>query len=96
MFDWMGLKQRKMPKEIDCVSMRPWDTFFWWLEVEGLAAEIDGRPRQLAAAENRPPRADRRQAPGNEQSDRQRAGRAKSPSGCRPSWSTSIRSSSSK
>ena len=23
--------------------MRPWDNFFWWLEVEGLAAEVDGR-----------------------------------------------------
>ena len=26
MFDWMGLKQRKMPKEIECVSMRPGTT----------------------------------------------------------------------
>jgi pimeloyl-ACP methyl ester carboxylesterase len=49
MFEWMGLKQRKMPKEIDCVSMRPWDTFFWWLEVEGLA------PKSMVAPANWPP-----------------------------------------
>jgi pimeloyl-ACP methyl ester carboxylesterase len=48
-FEWMGLKQRKIPKEIDCVSMRPWDTFFWWLEVEGLA------PKSMVAPENWPP-----------------------------------------
>ena len=49
MFEWMGLKQRKMPKAIDCVSMRPWDTFFWWLEVEGLA------PKSMIAPANWPP-----------------------------------------
>ena len=49
MFEWMGVKQRKMPKEIDCVSMRPWDTFFWWLEVEGLA------PKSMVAPANWPP-----------------------------------------
>jgi hypothetical protein len=36
LFEWMGRRRRRMPKEIDCVSMRPWDNFFWWLEVEGL------------------------------------------------------------
>src|SRR4029079_10454407 len=35
-FDWMGHRQRTVPKEIDCVSMRPWDNFFWWLEADGL------------------------------------------------------------
>jgi pimeloyl-ACP methyl ester carboxylesterase len=49
MFEWMGLKQRKIPKDIDCVSMRPWDTFFWWLEVEGLA------PKSMVAPDNWPP-----------------------------------------
>ncbi len=49
MFEWMGLKQRKMPKEIDCVSMRPWDTFFWWLEVDGLP------PKSMVAPANWPP-----------------------------------------
>jgi pimeloyl-ACP methyl ester carboxylesterase len=49
LFEWMGLKQRKMPKEIDCVSMRPWDTFFWWLEVVGLS------PKSMVAPGNWPP-----------------------------------------
>ena len=36
-FDWMGRKQREFfPKEIEAVSMRPWDRFFWWAEFEGL------------------------------------------------------------
>ena len=34
--DWLGRKRRKpFPAEIDAVSMRPWDNFFWWLEMEG-------------------------------------------------------------
>jgi hypothetical protein len=36
LFDWMGRRVRTMPKEIDYVSMRPWDNFVWWLEVEGM------------------------------------------------------------
>lgn len=35
-FDWMGRRSRKMPEEFQCVTMRPWDNFFWWLEVGGL------------------------------------------------------------
>jgi pimeloyl-ACP methyl ester carboxylesterase len=48
-FEWMALKQRVMPKKIDCVSMRPWDTFFWWLEVEGLS------PKAMISPGNWPP-----------------------------------------
>jgi pimeloyl-ACP methyl ester carboxylesterase len=48
-FEWMGLKQRQMPQDIDCVSMRPWDSFFWWLEVQGLPA------RSMVAPANWPP-----------------------------------------
>lgn len=36
LFDWMARKQRVFPKQIECVSLRPWDNFFWWLEAEGL------------------------------------------------------------
>ncbi|HEX4412921.1 MAG TPA: peptidase [Lacipirellulaceae bacterium] len=49
LFDWMGRKQRKTPKEIDCVSMRPWDNFFWWLEADGLT------PKSMVAPVNWPP-----------------------------------------
>jgi hypothetical protein len=45
LFDWMGRRRRTMPQEIDCVSMRPWDTFFWWLEAEGLPAKSMVPPR---------------------------------------------------
>ena len=34
-FDWTSLKRRSSsPKEIDAVSMRPWDRFFWWIEMD--------------------------------------------------------------
>jgi pimeloyl-ACP methyl ester carboxylesterase len=36
LFDWMNRRKRTMPKEFECVSMRPWDNFFWWLEVNEL------------------------------------------------------------
>jgi predicted esterase len=36
LFDWMRRKTRTpFPTEIEAVTMRPWDRFFWWLEVEG-------------------------------------------------------------
>jgi hypothetical protein len=36
LFDWMGRRQRTQPKEFECMTMRPWDNFFWWLEVNDL------------------------------------------------------------
>jgi len=34
-FDWMGRKQRNFsPTTVDVVSLRPWDRFFWWVEME--------------------------------------------------------------
>ena len=36
-FDWMGRFHRDFfPREFACVSMRPWDNFFWWVELRGL------------------------------------------------------------
>ena len=33
-FDWTKRKSRSIsPKEIDAVSMRPWDRLFWWIEM---------------------------------------------------------------
>jgi pimeloyl-ACP methyl ester carboxylesterase len=48
-FDWMSRRQRSMPQEIDCVSLRPSDSFFWWLEASGLPA------KSMVAPENWPP-----------------------------------------
>ena len=37
LFDWMNRRKRRaIPKEFRCATMRPWDNYFWWLEVEGL------------------------------------------------------------
>ena len=36
-FDWMQRKRRGAPpEEFECVTMRPWDNYFWWVEVKGL------------------------------------------------------------
>ena len=37
--DWMELESHTrnfFPKEISALSMRPWDNFFWWLEVDDI------------------------------------------------------------
>ncbi len=49
LFDWMGRRRRTVPQEIDCVTMRPWDNYFWWLEAEGLPA------RTMVSPANWPP-----------------------------------------
>ncbi|HJT33462.1 MAG TPA: peptidase [Pirellulales bacterium] len=34
LFDWMGRYERDFfPKEFTCNSLRPWDNFFWWVEL---------------------------------------------------------------
>jgi hypothetical protein len=36
-FQWMELHRRDFfPREYECMSMRPWDNFFWWAELEGM------------------------------------------------------------
>ena len=43
-FDWMGrLRRNFFPREFTCSTMRDWDCFFWWVELEGLPpkSEID-------------------------------------------------------
>jgi predicted esterase len=38
-FQWMNLHRRHFyPENFECVSMRPWDNFFWWAEVDNLPA----------------------------------------------------------
>lgn len=36
LFDWMNRRKRTMPKEFEYATMRPWDNFFWWVEVNGM------------------------------------------------------------
>jgi len=50
LFDWMGRKRRMFfPPAIDVVSMRPWDRFFWWVEMESAP------PRTVVLPTNWPP-----------------------------------------
>ena len=49
-FDWMSRKRRTFfPPEIDAVSLRPWDRFFWWVEMEAAP------PRTVVLPANWPP-----------------------------------------
>jgi len=46
-FDWMSRRQRTFfPATIDAVSMRPWDRFFWWVEMERPPARTMVLPSQ--------------------------------------------------
>ena len=46
-FDWMSRRQRTFfPPTIDVVSMRPWDRFFWWVEMERPPARTMVLPSQ--------------------------------------------------
>ena len=46
-FDWMGRRQRTFfPATIDAVTMRPWDRFFWWVEMERPPARTVVLPAQ--------------------------------------------------
>lgn len=45
MFAWMEHHRRDpLPKEFECVSMRPWDNFFWWVELEDIPAKFTVLP----------------------------------------------------
>jgi pimeloyl-ACP methyl ester carboxylesterase len=51
LFDWMGRKRRSFfPKEFEVVTMRPWDRFFWWVELEGLPPKTIVLPEQWPPA----------------------------------------------
>jgi pimeloyl-ACP methyl ester carboxylesterase len=49
-FDWMGRFRRNFfPRDFTCETMRTWDNYFWWVEVEGLP------PRSIVDPTNWPP-----------------------------------------
>lgn len=52
-FTWMQLNAHKrnfFPRELEVMSMRPWDNFFWWLELEDFPAETMVVPAQWPPA----------------------------------------------
>lgn len=49
-FDWMGRFRRDFfPREFLCKTMRPWDDYFWWVELDGMP------PRSMVDPANWPP-----------------------------------------
>jgi pimeloyl-ACP methyl ester carboxylesterase len=47
LFDWMGRYRRNFfPREFTCATLRQWDNFFWWVEVDGLPAATMIDPSQ--------------------------------------------------
>jgi predicted esterase len=41
LFKWMNLHRRDFfPREIDAVTMRPWDSFFWWVDIDRLPENL--------------------------------------------------------
>jgi pimeloyl-ACP methyl ester carboxylesterase len=39
LMDWMSRQRRDFAKkEFECVTLRPWDSYFWWVEMEGMPA----------------------------------------------------------
>jgi len=50
LFDWMGrLRREFFPREFNCATMRQWDNYFWWVELEGLPT------RSMVAPSDWPP-----------------------------------------
>jgi pimeloyl-ACP methyl ester carboxylesterase len=46
-FDWMGRFRRNFfPREFTCSTMRDWDNFFWWVELEGMPSKSEVDPAQ--------------------------------------------------
>jgi predicted esterase len=49
-FDWMGRFHRNFyPREFTCSTMRPWDNYFWWIEMDGMP------PKAMVDPANWPP-----------------------------------------
>jgi predicted esterase len=47
LFKWMNLHRRNFfPKEIDVTTMRPWDSFFWWIDLEGIPENLTILPAE--------------------------------------------------
>jgi len=67
LFDWMGRRQRQFfRREFTCRAMRPWDNFFWWLEVDGLPERTVVLPSEWPPSRGlRPMQVEAKVTPGN-------------------------------
>ncbi len=47
LFKWMNLHKRDFfPRDIDAVSMRPWDSFFWWIDIDRMPSNLTILPAE--------------------------------------------------
>jgi predicted esterase len=57
LFDWMELslhRRRFFPREIEALSMRPWDNYFWWLELDQMPSRSLALPSERKERKVRP------------------------------------------
>ena len=55
LFDWTNRFQREFfPKEFTTKSMRPWDNYFWWLELDGFSDKTMVDPEEWPKKGARP------------------------------------------
>ena len=41
LFRWMQFQEREVaPKEFEVITRRSWDNFFWYVELQGISAEV--------------------------------------------------------
>ncbi len=48
-FDWMELSSHRrefFPREIEALTMRPWDNYFWWLELDQIPVQSIALPAE--------------------------------------------------
>ena len=49
LYDWMDLQKRDfLPTEFDVRMMRPWDNFYWWVELRGVPSNLLVEPTEWA------------------------------------------------
>ncbi len=56
-FDWMELPAHRrdfFPQKFEAVAMRPWDNFYWWLELRGFPEPTIVMPATWASGSKRP------------------------------------------
>jgi predicted esterase len=57
LFKWMNLHKRDFfPREIDAVSMRPWDSFFWWIDIDRMPSNLVVLPTEWPKKDVKTPR----------------------------------------
>jgi predicted esterase len=57
LFKWMNLHKRDFfQRDIDVVSMRPWDSFFWWIDIDRMPENLTILPSEWPKKDVKTPR----------------------------------------